>query len=82
MAVERAEIQHLIEMIPPERLPMLGRIVRWIAREGGGRELIWDPNEVTLIGNIVAHGNNERFFAADEADRYLRHLSGNDETTP
>lgn len=82
MAIEREEIQRLIETIPQERLPMLGRIVRWLASEGGGRELIWDPDEVALIRNIAAHGNDERFFAADEADSYLRYLSGHDETTP
>lgn len=82
MAVEREEIQRLIETIPPERLPMLDRIVRWLASEGGGRELIWDPDEVALIRDIVTHRDCERFFDADEADRYLRHLSGHDETTP
>ena len=82
MAVEREEIQRLIETIPPERLPMLDRIVRWLASEGGERELIWDPDEVALIRDIVAHGNNERFFGADEADRYLRYLSGHDEMPP
>ncbi|PSR19993.1 MAG: hypothetical protein C7B45_17150 [Sulfobacillus acidophilus] len=82
MAVEREEIQRLIETIPPERLPMLDRIVRWLASEGGGRELIWDPDEVALIRDIAAQGNNERFFGADEADSYLRYLVGHDETMP
>ena len=82
MAVEREEIQRLIETIPPERLPMLDRIVRWLASEGGGRDLIWDPDEVALIRDIVSRGNSERFFDADEADGYLRHLPGDDETTP
>ena len=82
MAVEREEIQRLIETIPSERLPMLDRIVRWLASEGGGRELIWDPDEAALIRDIVAQGNNERFFGADEADRYLRYLAGHDETMP
>ena len=82
MAVEREEIQRLIETIPPERLPMLYRIVCWLASENGGREPIWDPDEVALIQDIVAHGNNERFFGVDEADRYLRYLLGHNETTP
>ena len=82
MAVEREEIQRLIETILPERLPMLDRVVRWLASENGGRELIWDPDEVALIQDIVAHRNNERFFGVDEADRYLRHLAGHDETAP
>ena len=60
---------------------MLDRIVHWLASEGGERKLIWDPDEVALIRNIVVHGKDERFFGADEADRYLRYLSGHDETT-
>ena len=40
MGVELKEIQRLIETIPPERLPMLDRIVRWLASEDGRRERI------------------------------------------
>jgi hypothetical protein len=72
MAVEREEIQRLIEAIPQERLPILDRIVRWLASEGGGRELIWDPDEVALLRDVVAHQDSERFYDAEEADRYLR----------
>jgi hypothetical protein len=80
MAVEREEIQRLIETIPQERLPMLDRIVRWLASDGSGRELIWDPDEVALIRDMVAHRNSEQFFDVDEADRYLRHFARDDET--
>ena len=72
MAVEREEIQRLIEAMPQERLPILDRIVRWLASEGGGRELIWDPDEVALLRDVVAHQASERFYDAEEADRYLR----------
>ncbi len=61
---------------------MLDRVVRWPASEGGGRKLVWDPDEVALIRDIAAHGNSERFFDAEEADRYLRHLPGHDGTPP
>ncbi len=63
---------------PPERLPILDRIVGRLASEDGERELIWDADEVAVIRDIVAHKNRERFFDADEADRYLRHLSDHD----
>lgn len=82
VAIEREEILRLIDTLPPERLPMLDRIVRWLANEGGGRELIWDPDEVALIRDIVAHKDSERFFDADEADRYLRQWSGRGKTPP
>lgn len=82
MAVEREEIQRLIEAIPQERLPILDRIVRWLASEGGGRELIWDPDEVALLRDVVAHQDSERVYDAEEADRHLRQLSTSDDTTP
>lgn len=78
MALEQEEIQRLFETIPPERLPILDRIVGRLASEDGERELIWDADEVAVIRDIVAHKNRERFFDADEADRYLRHLSDHD----
>lgn len=74
MAVEHKEIQRLIKTMAPERLPMLDRIVYCQANEGGDREFIWDSYEVALVRDIFAHENRERFFNANEADRYLRHL--------
>jgi hypothetical protein len=70
MGVELKEIQRLIETIPPERLPMLDRIVRWLASEDGRREVIWDPDEVALLRDIVTRGDSEPFYDAEEADQY------------
>ena len=43
-AVEREEIQRLIETILPQHLPMLDRIVRWRSHPNHG----WDPVAIVL----------------------------------